>query len=138
MGNGRSTPCSLALLALLLGAAGCEDRTRPVYLGPGDHQGPVITILVPAESATVHRNATFVLGVRAADPDGIDSVWVDLEPNVNTLQDFGGEGEPSATAGYSVLVPLTVVEDTLVVLVRARDMLGDTSDVFIRRLLVAN
>jgi hypothetical protein len=128
----------LTFLALLLGVSGCEERSRPIYLGPGDQQGPVITILVPAESATVHRNATFILGVHATDPDGIDSVWVDLEPNVNTLQDFGGEGEPSATAGYSVLVPLGVVEDTLVVIVRARDMLGDTSDVFIRRLLVAN
>jgi hypothetical protein len=135
---GRSTPPFLGLLTLLVGVSGCEERSRPIYLGPGDQQGPVIQILVPAESTTVHRNATFTLGVRASDPDGVDSVWVDLEPNVNTLQDFGGGGAPSATAGYSVLVPAGVVEDTLVVIVRARDVLGDTSDVFIRRLLVAD
>jgi len=111
---------------------------RPIYLGPGDHQGPTIQILSPAESSTVHRDTTFVLGVRVADPDGVDSVWVTLEPNVNTLQAFSGEGEPSRTIGYVVLMPKIVVEDTLVVRVRARDILGDTSDVFIRRLLVAD
>jgi len=138
MGNGRSTPRFFALLTVLLGVSGCEERTRPIFLGRGDDQGPVIQILSPAESATVHRNANFALGVRAADPDGIDSVWVTLEPNVNTLQAFGGEGAPSATAGYLVHVPTGVAEDTLVVIVRARDILGDTSDVFIRRLLVAD
>ena len=40
--------------------------------------------------------------------------------------------------GYVVLVPAVVTEDTLVVLVRARDILGDTSDVFVRRLLIAD
>jgi hypothetical protein len=138
MGNGRSTPRLLALLTLLLGASGCEERARPIYLGPGDNQGPAIQILVPAESTTVHRNATFLLGVRASDPDGVDSVWITLDPNVNTLQQLAGGGDPSVTAGYTVLVPAGVVEDTLVVIVRARDILGDTSDVFVRRLLVAD
>ena len=135
---GRSTPLFLGLLTLVVGASGCEERSRPIYLGPGDQQGPTITILVPAESTTVHRNATFTLAVRAADPDGVDSVWVALDPNVNTLQDFGGDGETSVTAGYTVLVHAGLAEDTLVVIVRARDILGDTSDVFIRRLLVAD
>lgn len=138
MGNGRSTPRLLALLTLLVGVSGCEERMRPIYLGPGDNQGPVITILVPSESATVHRGATFTLGVRAADPDGVDSVWVTLDPNVNTLQPFSGDGGPSVTAGFNVLVQASLPEDTLVIKVRARDILGDTSDVFVRHLLVAD
>lgn len=109
-----------------------------MYAAPGDGEGPVITILVPAESATVHRHATFTLGVQAADPDGVDSVWTTFDPNVNTVQAISGEGEPLATVGYVVLVPAGVPEDTLVVLVRARDVLGDTSAVFVRRLLIAN
>jgi hypothetical protein len=138
MKNGRSPALFLALLTLLVGGVGCEDRTRPFYLGPGDGQGPIITILAPVESATVHRNATFVLGVQATDADGIDSVWTTFAPNVNTVQPISGEGQTLATVGYVVLVPLGVVEDTLVVLVRARDILGDTSDVFVRRLLISN
>lgn len=109
-----------------------------MYAAPGDGQGPVITILAPAESTTVHRKATFTLGVQAADPDGIDSVWTTFDPNVNTVQPISGDGQPLATVGYVVLVPATVPEDTMVVLVRARDRLGDTSAVFVRRLLIAN
>lgn len=109
-----------------------------MYAAPGDGQGPVITILAPAESSTVHRNATFTLGVQAADPDGVDSVWTTLAPNVNTVQPISGGGDPLATVGYVVLIPAVVPEDTLVVLVRARDRLGDTSAVFVRRLLLAN
>ena len=111
---------------------------RPIYLGPGDQQGPVIQLLSPAESATVHRNANFVTSVRVTDADGVDSVWVTLDPNVNTLQNFSGGGEPSVTAAYTVHVQAGLPEDTLVIIVRARDLLGDTSDVFIRHLLVAN
>src|SRR6478609_7370355 len=97
MGNGRSAPRFFALLTLLLGVSGCEERMRPIYLGPGDSQGPVITIISPSESTTVHRDTTFALGVRATDADGVDSVWVTLEPNVNTLQPLSGDGAPSAT-----------------------------------------
>jgi hypothetical protein len=135
---GRSPTRFFALSALLVGGLGCEDRTRPFYVAPGDGQGPHISILAPAESSTVHRNATFVLGVQATDADGVDSVWTTLAPNVNTVQPIDGEGEPLATVGYVILVPAGVPEDTLVVLVRARDILGDTSDVFVRRLLIAD
>jgi hypothetical protein len=138
MRNGRSPALFFGLLTLLVGGVGCEDRSRPLYAAPGDGQGPVITILVPAESATVHRNATFTLGVQAFDPDGVDSVWTTLEPNVNTVQAISGDGDPLATVGYVVLVPAGVPEDTIAVLVRARDVLGDTSAVFVRRLLLAN
>ena len=136
MRPGLFTPRNIGLLTLLIGGLGCEDRTRPVFFAPGDGQGPFISIISPSESTTVARNATFALGVRAEDLDGIDSMWTTLEPNVNTLQPVGANGETSATVGYVVLVPAGVVEDTLVVRVRAVDILGDTSDHFIRRLLV--
>jgi hypothetical protein len=135
---GRSPTRFFALSALLVGGLGCEDRGRPFYSAPGDGQGPVITILSPAESAIVHRNSTFALGVQATDLDGVDSVWTTLAPNVNTLQPLDGEGQTLATIGYIVLLPLPVVEDTMVVLVHARDMLGDTSAVYVRRLLIAD
>jgi hypothetical protein len=135
---GRSPALFFGLLTLLAGGVGCEDRSRPFYAGPGDGQGPIITILAPIESATVHRNATFTLGVQATDPDGIDSVWTTLAPNVNTVQPISGGGQTLATVGYVVLVPAVVPEDTLVVLVRARDILGDTSDLFVRRLLLSD
>jgi len=138
MRNGRSPALFFGLLTLLAGGVGCEDRSRPFYVGPGDGQGPVITILSPAESTTVHRNSTFALGVQAVDPDGIDSVWTTLAPNVNTVQPIGGGGDVLATVGYVILLPAVVAEDTLVVLVRARDILGDTSEVFVRRLLIAD
>ena len=136
MENGRSIPRSIAILALLLGVSGCEERSRPIYLGPGDHQGPTASVTAPGELDTVHTGTTFFLVVRATDPDGVDSVWTTLEPNVNTLQSFSGGGDALATAGFTVLVPGAVAEETLYVHVRAVDMLGDTGDVYTRRLII--
>lgn len=127
------------VLALLAGALACTDRPRLFpAAGPGNGQGPTAEVLNPGELDTVHINASFALDVRLSDPDGVDSIWVTLEPNLNTLQRFSAGGAPSQTVGYSPLVPndTTLLGDTLQVHVQGTDILGDTGAVFTRRLII--
>ncbi|HET7040832.1 MAG TPA: hypothetical protein VFI13_02390, partial [Gemmatimonadales bacterium] len=72
------------------------------------------------------------------DPDGVDSIWVTLEPNVNTLQRFSAGGVPSQSIGYSPFIGNGTMTsgDTLQVHVQGTDVLGDTGAVFTRRLIV--
>ncbi|MEP6743985.1 MAG: hypothetical protein ABJB33_00685 [Gemmatimonadota bacterium] len=138
MGTGRCFLRSAVAAGLFLGVLGCEDRARPFSLGPGNGIGPLSLVTTPLELDTVHLGTTFPLDVHVEDEDGIDSIWVTLEPNVNTLQAFSGEGATSKSGGYTVLMPTTMVPpaETLFVMVQARDVLGDTGVVYVRRLLI--
>ena len=139
MGARRFWRVSGAILALLAGVTGCEDRPRLfAAAGPGDGQGPTATVLTPGELDTVHIHATFPLDVRLSDPDGVDSIWVTLEPNINTLVRFSAHGNPEQSVGYDPLVPndTSLIGDTLLVHVQGTDVLGDTGAVFTRRLII--
>lgn len=126
-----------AWIALLAAALGCEDRLRPTGAPPpGDGLGPTATVLSPAENDTVQLGKTFNLDVQLSDPDGIDSVWVTLNPNVNTLTRFGGFATTTQTVGYTVLMPDSVGVTKLKVMVQGTDMLGDTGAVFTRSLWI--
>lgn len=123
----------------LLGALGCVDRPRlSPAAGPGDGQGPTAEVLTPGELDTVHIGKTFALDVRLTDPDGVDSIWVTLEPNINTLPRLSANGASPQSVGYTPLVPndTTLTGDTLFVHVQGTDILGDTGAVFTRRLLI--
>ncbi len=128
-----------ALLALLVGVLGCEDRVRPTpFGGPGNGEGPVSTVLTPGELDTVKIGHTFALDVRTSDPDGVDSIWTTLSPNVNTLPRFSGGGAAEQTVGYTPLIPpdSSLIGETLFVMVQGLDVLGDTGAVFTRKLLI--
>lgn len=128
-----------AVLALLVGGVGCVDRPRlSPAAGPGNGQGPTATVLTPGELDTVHIGTIFALDVRLTDPDGVDSIWVTLEPNVNTLPRLSAQGSTSQTVGYSPFIGNGTMSagDTLQVHVQGTDLLGDTGAVFTRRLLV--
>lgn len=129
------------LAALLLGGLGCEDRVRPgAAPGPGNGEGPVSTILAPDEFDTVKASAPgFKVAFNVTDPDGIDSVWIWLEPNINTLVQYDAGGVPSfsvETSSIFVINDSTLHGDTLTVRVQARDVLGDTGVAAVRHLLI--
>lgn len=128
------------VLALLLGGVGCEDRPRlGPAAGPGNGSGPVVSVTTPLELEHVRvLSPGFPLDVHAADPDGIDSIWVTLSPNINTLQAAGGDGDQSKSVGYTVAVADStgLSGDTLQIIVLARDLLGDTSAVLVRRVVI--
>lgn len=139
MGASRPVWLSAVLGTLLLGAAACVDRERPFSLGPGNGIGPISFVPSPEELDTVFLGSTFDLTVQVTDEDGIDSVWVTLEPNVNTLQQFSANGDPTFTVLYpSVLMPdsMSPPAETLYIRVQARDILGDTGEVHVRRVLI--
>jgi hypothetical protein len=128
---------SAVLGALLLGGAACVDRERPFSLGPGNGIGPISFVPSPEELDTVLLGQVFNLDVRVEDEDGIDSVWVTLDPNVNTLDQFDALGVSTFTVQYSVLMPDSMPGfDTLYIRVQARDILGDTGEVHVRRVLI--
>lgn len=136
MGSGAFFSRSVVIVALLLGVLGCEDRSRPEFIGTGNGVGPLSQVTAPAELDTVHLGTSFFLAVRVADVDGVDSVWVTLsDTNLAGLR-FSGSGQEVTTAGYSVLLPASLPEDTLVVSVQGVDQLGDTGTVFLRHLIV--
>lgn len=125
-----------AFLGLLTGVAGCEDRLRPTFGGPGTGDGPSSVVTAPAELDTVFRGVTFDLGVRIEDDHGVDSFWIaPSEPLMDTLS-FSG-GEETIVLG---LIPLTVpgpsTTDTLMINVYGVDLIGDTGVVYTRRLIV--
>ena len=129
------------VLALLAGVLGCTDRPRlSPSAGPGDGQGPVSTITSPAEYDTVQVSPPgFSVAFHVDDPDGVDSIWIWLEPNINTLVQYDGGGQPNVSIGTSsiyILNDSALHGDTLNVMVRARDVLGDTGAVAVRHLLI--
>ena len=133
----RSAVRSAVFLALFFGGSACVDRERPISLGPGNGIGPISFVPSPEEFDTVLLGQVFDLDVRVEDEDGIDSVWVTLEPNVNTLDQFDALGVPTFTVQYSVLMPDSMPGfDTLYIRVQARDILGDTGVVHVRRVLI--
>jgi hypothetical protein len=127
---------SAALMALLLGGLGCEDRTRPTLVGPGTGDGPVSTVTTPAEFDTISRGVTFELGVKVEDSDGVDSFWVAFsEPFLDTLR-LSGSGDVTVLGLFDVTLPGPSSLDTLMINVFGVDQQGDTGVVTTRRLIV--
>lgn len=126
----------MVIFGLLLGAPGCEDRTRPLFGGIGNGIGPLSLVTTPAELDTVTRGVPFVLAVRIEDEDGVDSVFV--TPSDPAMADlaFSGSGQDVATASYTPFVSNSYASDTLTISVHGIDLLGDTGVVFTRRLIV--
>ena len=140
MGKGSSRGGLRALVAVSIGVVigGCSERPRVQFTSPGDGVGPLATILAPVELDTVRLGEVFGLSVRFQDPDGVDSLFVRLDPNVNTLQSFGAAGAPEITAGDAGRMPDSLIPpaETLYVHAFAVDVLGDTGAVATRRLLI--
>ncbi len=111
--------CGLWLAASCLAASCLTERPRPAPP----------TIAITLDKTTVQsRNApappdTLTVTVRAADPDGIDSAWVQLDGD----PPLGADGllDPVLEGPFRVLVPGGFLQGTtLPVRVRARDVAG--------------
>ena len=135
MGNRPFLWRSGTLLALLTGASACADRLRPTF-GSGNADGPTSEVTAPAELDTISRGVTFQLGVRIQDADGVDSFWiVPADPLMDTLK-FSGSGETTVLGLLDLTLPGPSTTDTLRIDVFGVDAVGDTGEVFTRRLVV--
>lgn len=135
---GRTATGLAGGLALVLSVAGCSERERPIFApepGASDGVGPITFIDVPGQADTT-VTAGPMLGVsgRTIDPDGVDSLYVEILGGNEQFHPFAGESDtvrfsyPVNTGGH--------VGDTLFVLIFGTDGLGNRGDTAIRRVIV--
>ena len=96
-------------------AAGClEERPRPAP--------PLVSFQVDAP--TVCSPDTVSGDLRAEDPDGIDSLWITVDGQVEGID---GLLEPVLESSFKLLIrPGLGVGSSVLVLIRARDLTGFT------------
>ncbi len=67
----------LLFLGLLLG---CDERDRLTFQpNPEDHLGPTSRIDPPSRDTTLTEGDVFLIGGRAVDSSGVDSVFIDIQ-----------------------------------------------------------
>jgi len=135
---GRPAAGLLAGVGMVLVMAGCSERERPIFgpdPGSSNGVGPVTFIDVPGQADTT-VTAGPGLGVtgRTIDPDGVDTLYVEVLGGNEQFQPFIGEsdtvrfGYPISTNGHA--------GDTLFVLIFGTDEFGNRGDTAIRRVIV--
>ena len=115
---------SPVLLALLLGCGERDRLTFPSNEPGGDEEGPVTTIETPASDSTLTEGDFFVLGGRAVDPNGVDTLYFEVFGTGQDFLPFPAGGEDTVSFG----VPISTVGlsgTTVIVRVRAVDVLGN-------------
>jgi len=116
---------------------GCAERDRltfPDDPGSGDGAGPVTAIDQPAAFDTVLvEGDRFVLTGHSVDPDGIDSVYFDVDGLDVAFNPIGGDGADTVRFGLPVS---TIGHNGATVLVRVHgvDMLGNVGQTVSRQL----
>jgi hypothetical protein len=123
------------VVALIGGCAERERVTFPTDTGNnGDGAGPVTSIDEPGASDTVLvEGDRFVLSGRTVDPDGVDTVYFDvngLDVSFAPLRGGGADtvsfGLPLSTLGFSGV--------TVLVRIHGVDMLGNVGQTVSRQL----
>ncbi len=116
-----------AILATLLAVVtGCTERERfTIPIDPGDSEGPVTTIVNPSTDTVLTAGDPFILDGRSVDPTGIDTVYFDLFGSVQGFLPSPGHGEDTVSFGLPISTA-GLGGTTLVVRVRAVDLLGNT------------
>ena len=112
------------LLALLLGCGERDRLTFPSNEPGGDEDGPVTTIESPASDSTLTEGDFFVVGGRAVDPNGVDTLYFEVFGTGQAFLPFPGGGEDTVSFG----IPISTIGlggTTVIVRVRGVDVLGN-------------
>lgn len=112
------------LLALLLGCGERDRLTFPSNEPGGDEDGPVTTIETPASDSTLTEGDFFVVGGRAVDPNGVDTLYFEVFGTGQAFLPFPAGGEDTVSFGIP-LATIGLSGTTVIVRVRAVDVLGN-------------
>lgn len=125
----------LILFTLLWGCGERDRLTFPSNEPGGDDEGPVSTIDVPSIDSTLTEGDFFVLGGRVVDPNGVDTVYVEVAGTGQAFLPLDGEGED--TVSFGIPIPTIGLSGTTVVVrVRGVDLLGNQGLTVRRQLLI--
>jgi hypothetical protein len=123
----------LTLLALLLG---CDERERLTFeTDPTDRVGPSTQIHTPSGDTVLTEGDLFVVGARAIDTSGIDTVFITVEgANLNYLPiDANGVD----TLDFALNFPTIGLSGRTIVLgISGVDLIGNLGSTVTRRLTI--
>ena len=125
-------PFGLVLPLLLLA---CEERDRLTFPSEPVGVGPVTTIEDPSVDTVLSAGVVYVVGGRAVDPDGIDSLYFEIGGSGQGFLPAAGHGETEVIFGLP-LHTQGLAGAIVAVRVRAKDILGHTGEAVTRRLTI--
>jgi len=123
----------LLLLGLLIG---CDERERLTFgPDPNDRLGPTSRIDPPSRDTTLTDPDPFVVGARAVDSSGVDSVFVDVEGANLTYLPLDADGVD--TFNFALNIPTSgLAGRTITLSVFGVDVIGNIGPTVIRRLTI--
>lgn len=113
--------------AALASAAGCGERDRLTFPSenPGDGSGPVTEITQPeVPDTSVSEGDLIMVEGRTYDPDGVDTVYIELGGAHQAFPPIQGQGEDTVSFGLQ-LSTIGNSGATVVLRVFGVDLLGD-------------
>jgi hypothetical protein len=124
------------LLALLLG---CEERDRLIFdSDPDDDNGPTSQISNPSTDTTLtaqDARSTFTVEARTVDPNGVDTVFIEVTPTTLSYPPIHAGGADTVTFGFTL--PLgNLVGQTITVGVFGVDVIGNVGLIVARELTI--
>jgi hypothetical protein len=121
------------LLALLVA---CEERERLVFEPePVDQDGPVSHIDPPSRDTTLTAGDPFVIGGRAVDPSGVDTLYIEVEGANLSYLPLEGEGQD--TLNFAISLPTQgLLGRTITVGVHGVDVIGNVGPTLTRRFTI--
>lgn len=121
------------LVALLVG---CDERERLVFEpNPEDRLGPTSRISPPSTDTTLTEGDPFVIGIRAVDTTGVDSVFIDVEGA--DLSYLPQEGAGADTVAFSISLPTFGLSGRIITVgVFGVDLIGNVGLTVTRRLTI--
>ena len=126
-----------AVLGLVLGLIlACGERDRLVFEEvPEDEIGPITRIDPPSTDTTITEGDVFVVGARAVDTSGVDSVFIQVTgANLSYLPlDAGGRD----TLNFALTLPTIGLNGrTVVIGIFAVDVIGNIGSTVSRRITI--
>ena len=122
----------LSLAVLLLG---CSERDRLTFPDSLDGLGPEVIITDPSQDTTVTAGPAALVGGRAVDEDGIDTVYFDVQGGLGSFPPYTAYGVdtvrfslPISTGGLS--------GDTITVRIYGVNLAGLRGDTALREIVV--
>ncbi len=127
MVSGPSVRGAVTLLALTL-LPGCNGRDRLTFPDPGDGIGPVITITEPAQDTTIVAGPGIFVAGNVVDRDGVDTLNVEVVNGNQQFLPLTFSGKDSIRFDLPISTGGKQKGDTIQVVLRAVDGLGNTGD----------
>lgn len=123
----------VVLLALLLG---CDERERLTFeTDPEDRLGPTSRIDPPSRDTTLTEGDPFVIGVRAVDTTGVDSVVIAVDGADLSYLPIDADGADTLT--FSINLPTFGLSGRTITLgVFGVDLTGNVGPTVSRRLTI--